>query len=366
MKIVHVDDRFEPFAGYQTNELIDQHLNNNHEIIVLTSFDPLFSNRDSLLSQDEELFRTKGIKVIRMKETFKISSRYYYKNLDKILEDIKPDVVYAHYLADFRDLWIYKKKKDFLVVRDCHMSWVASRNKFSKQFYWLYSKLIANRINASDKFYKIYALGVEEREYIKALGISDEKVEYLWHGYNNEKMFFSSEGREEVRAQFNIRKEDILIGYVGKFDEFKRPDLIFDIMSKVRIPLEKKDNIKLIFIGKQQNNYMRIFQEKLANFKFKKNVEIVKEQKFDDLYKFYSAIDIVIWPKETTLSSIHAQICHSKVIMEKHKSNEERVIEKNNLFPVGDLAVASEILSKLLENDYYKTLNVENMKSLEK
>ena len=58
--------------------------------------------------------------------------------------------------------------------------------------------------------------------------------------------------------------------------------------------------------------------------------------------------------KETTLSSIHAQICGCQVIMENHKSNRERVINNENLFEIDNLEQASQILKKIIDNNEYK------------
>lgn len=361
MKIIHIDDRFEPFAGYQTNELIEEHINNGNEVYVISSFDPLFSDKDTLLDQDKELKKKKGVTVIRLKETFKVASRYYYRDLNKVIEEINPDVVFSHYIGDFRDFWLFKKKKKYVLVRDCHMSWVASRNKFSKQFYWVYSHIFAPMINYTGKYFRVYALGVEEKQYIQALGIKEEKVEFLWHGYNKRKMYFSERDRVDIRRKLHLNPTDILIGYVGKFDKFKRPDLVFDIANGIDRTQLKDKKIKFLFLGKQMQNYMDTFNSKLDKFKFSSDVTVLSEKKFEELFKFYSAMDIMIWPKETTLSSIHAQVCRTKVIMENHESNKERVFCQENLYPVNDINAAINILNKNI-----KTLfQPEDSKSLE-
>ena len=73
-------------------------------------------------------------------------------------------------------------------------------------------------------------------------------------------------------------------------------------------------------------------------------VNILDSKPFSELHNWYSASDICIWPKQTTLSSIHAQVCNTTVIMEKQISNVERVVNLNNLFEINNLKNSVMIL----------------------
>ena len=58
------------------------------------------------------------------------------------------------------------------------------------------------------------------------------------------------------------------------------------------------------------------------------------------------------WPrtlKETTLSSIHAQVCGCRVLMENHKANRERALDERYLYQPEDLNDAACRLRKLVE-----------------
>ena len=266
-----------------------------------------------------------------------------------------------HGIGDFKDLQLWGRKKEYIIFRDCHMSWIASKNRFAKLYYKLYKVLFALIINKTEKYKKVFALGVEEYEYLKALGLEDSKIDYLYHGYNDEVIYYDEHERYEIRSMYRFKKDDIVISYIGKFDYAKRPDLIIDIVNNLENEFVNNKNIKLLFIGSKNNKYMKEFNSKLTELNSNIKCVIDDGKKFNELRKYFSASDICIFPKETTLSSIHAQICKCSVIMENHKSNVERVVNNNNLYPIGNLKKAAEIIKEIIvkeeeHKDYSKHL----------
>lgn len=362
MKIIHIEDYFDPTAGYQINELLYASKNFEDEVYLITSSDmtPFHKTVDTV--KDIEFEKKTGVRIIRLDALIKISSRLILKDLNKTIKSINPDVVYMHGIGDFKDLQLWKKKPKYKVVRDCHMSWVASKNRFSNVFYKFFSILFAPIINNTNRYEVVYALGDEEYEYLRTIGIKDSKIDYLKHGYNNSTMFFDQNEREKIRKKYKFSADDIVISYIGKFNNSKRPDLVIDIVDKLDT---KCKNIKLMFIGPKNEDYMGIFNDKLSKIEDKFNIVIDDTKPFSELRQYYSASDICIFPKETTLSSIHAQVCGCPVIMERHKSNTERVINNHNLFAIDGLSEAVSILERIIEyNEYIKIKNLNSIDPL--
>lgn len=243
-----------------------------------------------------------------------------------------------------------EKKKPYKIVRDCHMSWVASRNRLRKLYYIFFRLFFANKINNTNKYEKVYALGLEEWEYLNRLGVNDEKIQLLPHGYSDETMYFDYSSRVSLRKHYNINENEILISYIGKFNMYKRPDLILKMVEQLLL-YNNNLKINLLFIGSKEPKYMdSVFLPKYNQLRNRVNIILDDAKEYEELYKYFSTSDICIFPKETSLSSIHAQVCGCKVIMENHKSNSERVIDKSTLFEVDDLEGASNILMNLIEN----------------
>lgn len=352
MKFVHVEDYFDPDAGYQINELITTPRPKNIELYLITSYDmrPFHKTYDN--SRDENFEIKYNVKVIRLRHFIKVSSRLMFVNLNKTLKEISPDVVYFHGIGDFKDLYLFRKNK-FIIYRDCHMSWVASRNILAPIYFKFYKMFFSRKINSSEIYNKVFFLGVEEKEYLLRLGISEEKIFPLLHGFNSEKMYYSENERLILRSKWGIDNNTIVIGYVGKFDEYKSPHLIFDIIRK--IDKQNLDRISLVFIGSKNNKYIHYFNRQLQAFQNEQNIliQIFDSVPFLELFKVYSAIDICIFPKQTTLSSIHAQVCGCEVVMENEKSNMERVRKSKNLFNKNDYLDAGSIVNGLIYNWNY-------------
>ena len=357
MKIIHVEDRFEPQAGYQINELIKVQAKQGDKVIVITSQNPIFSDKSKLKEGDLVLKNKYDIDVIRLDYYAVISSRYLFKGLFKTIDNLNPDVVFLHGIGDFKDLILFGKAPKYTIVRDCHMSWVASKNKFANIYYKFFKLFFSKIINKKDIYSKVFALGVEEAEYLDVLGINSEKVDFLYHGYNSDVMYYDFKGRNEVRSEYGFNEDDIVISYIGKFDFNKRPDLIIDILNELSGSLIEKKNIKLLLIGSKNLKFMSLFDEKINNLKKEIKFIIDDSKKFESLRKYFSASDICIFPKETTLSSIHAQVCRCPVIMENHYSNKERVIENKNLYDIDNIKEASNILERIIVNREYDKEN---------
>lgn len=354
LKIVHVEDYFDPSAGYQINELLYAGKDLKDEIYLVTSTDMTPFHKKVDISLDRKFERLTGVKIYRLKPVLKISTRLLLKNFRKTIRQINPDVVFMHGIGDFKDLQLWGKKPPYKVIRDCHMSWVASRNKFRYLYYFFFKYFFASIINRTNKYEIIFALGKEEYEYLKRLGIKDDKIDYLPHGYNNSIMYYDESERNDIRKTYKFGEDDIIISYIGKFNDFKRPDLILDIMDKFDKDYIDKKSLKLLFIGPKDPEYMKKFDKKLSNIKNKIHVIIDNAKPFSELRKYFSASDICIFPKETTLSSIHAQVCGCQVIMENHKSNRERVVNNDNLFEIDNLEQAAQILRRIIDNEEFK------------
>lgn len=366
MRILHIENYFDPTAGYQINELLYAGKEFKDEVFLITSNDMTPFHKTIDISKDKEYEKNVGVTIYRLNMGFKISSRIIMQNFKETINKINPDIVFMHGIGDFKDLQLWRKKTSYKIVRDCHMSWVASKNKFRNVYFLLFRLLFAPIINRTNKYDVIYALGNEEYEYLRKLGIKNEKIEYLRHGYNEKLMFFSANGRKCIREKYNFLDNDIVISYIGKFNSKKQPDLIFDIINKLDKEYIIRNNIKLLFIGPKDEKYMIIFNKKLKTVKYKNNIVIDESILYNDLHKYYSASDICIFPKETTLSSIHAQVCGCPVIMENHTSNRERVVDNRNLYENANYNEAAEILGRIIDNkEYTQNKYIENLNDRE-
>ncbi len=146
MKLIHVEVCFDPTAGYQINELISKSDVSKLEIIIITSDDMSRFHKNVDAKKDKEFEEKYNVKIIRLKKIFEFSSRIYMRNLFSTIDNLKPDAVFLHGIGDLKDLQLLKKQKDYIIFRDCHMSWAGSRNTFRDSFLSMYSKTFAKII----------------------------------------------------------------------------------------------------------------------------------------------------------------------------------------------------------------------------
>ncbi|WP_448524111.1 glycosyltransferase family 4 protein [Pseudothermotoga sp.] len=348
VRIVHVEDYFDPEAGYQVNEMVMVSKDHGIDSYIITSnsMEPFHKNLS--VEKDREFEAETGSTVIRLPVIFEYSRRLILKGLFKKIRELNPDLVFFHGIGDFKDLQLFGRRPNYVVVRDCHMSWVAARNRFRRIFYAFYRRAFAPIINKTDRYKVIFATSLEAVDYLRHIGISDPKIEYLPLGFNPSTMHYDEMARSEVRRGYGLADDEILISYIGKFDFFKRPDTVIDIINLLGLEFAKERKLVFLFLGPKDEQYVKFFNEKLSQIRgFKHIVEGYKP--FAQLYKYFSASDICVFPKETTLSSIHAQVCGCRVLMEDHKANRERAIDERYLYQPDNLNDAAQHLRKLVE-----------------
>jgi glycosyltransferase involved in cell wall biosynthesis len=348
VKIVHVEDFFDPEAGYQVNEMVMVSKDYDIDSYIITSNSMKAFHKNLSPEKDREFEAKTRSTVIRLPVIFEYSRRLILKGLFGKIRELNPDLVFFHGIGDFKDLQLFGQRPNYVVVRDCHMSWVAARNRFRRVFYALYRRTFAPVINKTDRYKVIFATSLEAVDYLKHIGISDPKIEYLPLGFNPSTMYYDQMARFEVRNSYGLQDDDILISYIGKFDFFKRPDLLIDIIKLLGIEFAKERKLALLFLGPKDEQYEKFFNEKLSQLRGLKCI-VDGYKPFSHLYKYFSASDICVFPKETTLSSIHAQVCGCRVLMENHKANQERALDEVYLYQPDNLNEAASRLRRLVE-----------------
>ncbi|PUU86431.1 MAG: hypothetical protein CI948_2839, partial [Halanaerobium sp.] len=85
MKIIHVEDYFDPTAGYQINELLYASKDFDNEVYLITSDDMSPFHKRVDISQDKKFEEETDVKLIRLKSLFKLSSRLILKDFIKTI-----------------------------------------------------------------------------------------------------------------------------------------------------------------------------------------------------------------------------------------------------------------------------------------
>ncbi len=123
MKIVHVEDSFDPTAGYQTNELLRIQRDNVQQIVIAGKDLSVLHKKLDLI-EDLKFENTYNVKIIRLDVVIRISSRIILKHLWSTIKEQQPDILFLHGIADFKDLRLFLKQKILLLLEIviCHGS----------------------------------------------------------------------------------------------------------------------------------------------------------------------------------------------------------------------------------------------------
>lgn len=341
MKIIHVCDYIQPQLGYQEYYLAKEHAKMGHDVTVISSdryypFPDYENTTEKILGKriiGVSTTKIDGFKIIRLKSKFEFGTKNWLVGLEKEINKINPNILICHGMDTFNALRVAKLKDKlrFKLIYDDHPYTPFKKISFIKSIYYSFIdfKLIENKadkliIKSKDglkhvnKYYKF-----KKSIIIGALGVDSDIFKYNYLE------------RQKIRRKYLIKPTDIILIYTGKIIKNKRIDLIINALNKI-----KSKKIFLMILGRGDEKY----KTELKNIVNTDNPPIIFVDSVNnkDMYKYFSAADIAIWPKESTISILEAMSCSLPIICNYADSE---VIKYNNGFVIN--ACAKEISEKI-------------------
>jgi glycosyltransferase involved in cell wall biosynthesis len=333
MRFVHVEDFFNPDAGYQLNLLARLQVKEGHEVFIIASemskvpdyLKSFFGDHD-IDHKDEIYFKNTGVKIIRCPSFFWFSGRAFLKRkIYTLIKSINTDVLFIHgesTLTSIRLLLKYKKINLPYVI-DSHMLEMASKNKFKHLFRLFYRTFLTPIILKNN----IPLIRVVNSDFVeKHFKIPINKTTLLSFGTDTNFFKPNVSLKESYRKQMGFSSKDFVVLYAGKLNEDKGGYFLANaIKSKFT-----SGNIKFIIVGNATNdNYGKKVEEIFSNSENK--IFRFPTQTYSELVKFYELSDIAIYPKQCSMSYFEAQSCGLPVVLEENEINIERVANKKGL-----------------------------------
>ena len=328
--IVHLTQFFNPLSGYQELYLARHSVLNGDKVIIITS-EYLTQNLQRVsneIQQADKSLLAEGIEVIRVPTSFVFQGRLFSINLIKLLFHISPDVLYCHGFFTFFSFVgrLYKliHGNRLKLIMDDHMVAIASRNKYSKYFYF-FVKLFSSWY--FKKCSKIIFVSESTKEFYKQT-ISRhilQRSEVIPLGVNTECFKFNLESRLKLREKIAIKESDILILYTGKRDKYKNP---IEILMLNKFYKNSGINCHFVFVGSNIDDY----DNKFAEFKGAMKILLCGHCTNHELSEYYSAADFAIWPNESSMSMLEAMSNNCLVVASDLDINKERLKNRGILF----------------------------------
>ena len=157
----------------------------------------------------------------------------------------------------------------------------------------------------------MFAIGLFATNYVacskdaaKLLGKKSD-VHIFHNAIDCDRFLFNLEKRNEIRKQFNISDNEILVGHIGRFSEEKNQEFLISLFGTL---LEKHSAARLILIG---DGPLREQNEKFASQK-KYTSKVIFTGKRTDIPDLLSSLDVFVLPSKyegVPFAAVEAQAC---------------------------------------------------------
>lgn len=363
MKIVHIcftapyTDNF----GYQENILAKMHSKLGNEVYIITST-KIFSQKGEVSNtQAGRYFDDNSIRITRL-NSMKLPNIFLekfhgYRGFTKELESINPDIIFSHnfqYINIIELVRYIKKHKKVRLIVDSHADYVNSAHNFisreilHKIIYKKWAKLIEPY---TEKFYATLPIRTQFLNEIYSIPLN--KIELLVMGVDDQKLneCIVKNNRNELRKSLDISPEDFVVITGGKIDLRKNIHLLVDAIIKMPI------STKLIIFGSFSSDVQEVMKYKLE----KENIRNIGWLDSDDIYQYYIAADLAVFPGEHSVLWEQAVACGLPCIFKKWEGIQHVDVGGNCVFLD---KITSQILYDNIQDIIDDKLKYEKMRNI--
>jgi len=224
-------------------------------------------------------------------------------------------------------------------------------------YYLFRLMLVPSILRSADR---IVAVTIETRDFMERVyGIPRGDIEVIPLGVDTTLFRRDLEAREEIRARYGIRDEDVVFMYAGKIVPEKGPHLLIGAALKM---IAKHSNVTVMLVGGGRNDYRGVLREKTSTSRFSHNFIFVSSVPNTELSRYYSAADVGVWPLQCSISMIEAMSCGLPVIISDKSGALERINNGNGLmYREGDIEDLAGKMEALLDPKTRKTMSLRGL-----
>ena len=259
----------------------------------------------------------------------------FKKEMDKIIEEFKPDIIHSGHIWILSSLACNYNKK---VIITAHGTDLIGHNRNDKYHNYTF--------DAAKRASKIITISKDNEKLVKnAFPDTKDKVVLMKNGYDPKIFYKENISREDFLKTFNITKKyNNVICFAGKLTNIKGVDTILDAAKLL-------DNKKICFLIAGNGELYDILINKKDELKLD-NVYFIKNQPHEILRKMYSISDISLAPSRKEafgLVAIEALACGTPVIATNIGGFPEFINKKTGIIiNVDDSKALAENIKKIL------------------
>jgi glycosyltransferase involved in cell wall biosynthesis len=301
----------------------------------------------------------RGIKTMRLPALrLPLINSLYLLGMEETLVRLKPDVIICHVIPSLTSIRVARLKSRFPKVKlifDDHMTYNNTRGGIFYHIYSLFRWVLTPVILKSAD--RIVAVTYETGKFMEQVyGIPKEKIEIISLGVDTTLFRRDDRVREEIRAKYDICDDDVVFIYAGKIIPEKGLHLLVEAALKM---ISKSPNVKIMFVGGGKNHFKSRLCEKINLSSFSDDFVFVSSVPNEELYKYYSAADVGIWPLRCSISMLEAMSCGLPVII-SDKSGVLEIIDRGNglVYRDGDVKDLAEKMKIMLDPESRKVMSL--------
>lgn len=208
----------------------------------------------------------------------------YQKELYKIFKENNYKIVHSHINA----LSVFPlriAKKAGVPIRIAHSHSTSNKKEWKKN-------IVKNILRPFSKVYanKFFACTKHAGEWLFGKKIIERKeLNVINNAIDLKKFEFNEKIREDLRKEFGIKEDTIVMGHIGRFMKQKNHDFLIDVFNEL---IKKDENSILILIG--QGPLLNDMKQKVRDLKIEDKVKFIGQ--VTDVEKYYNIMDVFLFP----------------------------------------------------------------------
>lgn len=364
MRIVHVENYYDPHLGYQIGYLAHHQRAKGHDVWIVTStakwpggygLDEAYQGIDvGRRESPGESLQPDGVHVVRL-VALEWHSFCLLPRLGGVLRDLRPDVVHVHNVLYSPHVIIVnqlRRQRGYVLVYDWHAA-PYNTNPTSSVLKRLWWKAFDRRALNSTKRQAdvLSAVGYEERRmFASLLGMPEDQIRLVPLGTDLALFYPDPAGRREIREELRVDEDDVPVLTVGKVLPSRGYE---DTLQAVAALTKAGAQVRYIVVGNGPPSYIAGLKDLARALGCSERVTWAGGVPRRTLRKWYSAADVGVWPGGPSVSTLEATACGLPLVVSSDAANREvpgGLVRWGNgvVFPRGDVAALITALRDLV------------------